>query len=141
MSDMHTLDTFAALADDAARDAAMARALGWRQSLAPPWCAAADIWERGTGGGSKWSPPPYFTGGDSDPFANWALLAEVWRLLPREDAKCVSRDWHLGEHGADGWWEVWSQPHLLPSNAFGDTPHRAACLAAVAAGLVPREEA
>ncbi len=44
MSDMHTLDTFAALADDAARDAAMARALGWRQSLAPPWCAAADIW-------------------------------------------------------------------------------------------------
>ena len=139
MSEPHTLASFEALPDDAARDEAMARALGWRQTR----CAAGDIWERGTGGGSKWSPPPIFTGGDGDPFANWHLLAEVLRALPVPTVEILSP----GGGGRDkDQWAVYAwdpeAPYLKNEVYSGQasTPHRAACLAAVAAGLVPREE-
>ena len=154
----HPPDSFAALADDAARDAAMARALGWRECIV---CIGADLvtptgtvpnttpgWQDASG--QKYAtcdarvPPPYFRGGDSDAFANWALLAEVWRLL----RSAPDATWQMEDMEQQGWLVVANPVSRgdLPPNYAGSwgnasTPHRAACLAAVAAGLVPREEA
>ena len=143
MSDPHTLASFAALPDDASRDAAMARAVGWRLTtrMEPDRCEhepghgySIPCWVRGDVGPEPerddpnvwWcdTPPPIFTGGDADPFANWALLGAVVRLLCEgENAGVYDVLLTVIGHGAPG------RPVL-----------RAACLAAVAAGLVPREE-
>jgi hypothetical protein len=133
-SDPLTLDAWDAL-DDQAKDAAMATALGWWTLEASP-----GIWQRGKV--LRNVVAPYFTGGDADPFANWNLLAEVWGLLLTTPDGVT---WHLEQSlvgatdtlsfamlGSDYWEDdaIWIE-------GYGKSPHRAACRAAVAAGLVP----
>ena len=66
MAEMHDSASFAALADDASRDAAMARALGVPVAyVGRKWCRV-DV----SGTYIMGKCPAYFTGGDLDPFAN-----------------------------------------------------------------------
>ena len=150
MPDPHDSASFAALHDDASRDAAIARALGWRPAMLPepdrcehepshgypiPCWVLGDVGpEPERDDTNVWwcdTPPPYFTGGDLDAFANWDLLAPVVGLLPLpNDLAHTSRDTRF----ASAPWEVTAMLHL----ACDKTPHRAACHVAVAAGLVPK---
>ena len=140
---MHTLESFDALAGDEERNAAITRALG--QQVYHTWyCPACGVWlvwsevthderhdEREGGCGHPVVPgawKPYYTGGDADPFANWGLLAEVARALTRG---------RTATHMHNDAWEVALE---LIVTTRGCTPHRAACHALVADGLVPREE-
>jgi hypothetical protein len=124
-----SLAEFDGLADDAARNAAIARALRWRACQFAP---GIYYWTALDGREHEGGPPAYYTGGDGDPFDNWHLLAEVWRALPREKGQVWSY-----EDGAD-YHSVYrvSTGIALESS----TPHRAACRALVAAGMVPKEE-
>ena len=144
MAEPLTLAEFDALPDDEARDAAIARALGWR------WREYGRVlgtdrpvhgWVRLTMERSErlHRPPAYWTGGDADPFANWGLLAEVCRAL------CTARsqyaDLVLIALAPNGRWLV--RDAALEEYADlivrEETPHRAACYALVAAGRVPKE--
>ena len=153
MSRPHTMESFEALPDDAARDAAMARALGWRLTtrMEPDRCEHEPgggyfipCWVRGNVGGPEperddpnvwWcdTPPPIFTGGDADPFANWHLLAEVMRLLGPDETWLDSPTEPAPE------WRVGIMT-LSAGGQDGSTPHRAACLCAVEDGLVRKED-
>ena len=139
-----TLKDFDALADDGERNAAIARALG-HAGVAP------DAHQGRRSEEERCYAPcaPYYTGGDSDPFGNWGLLAEVMKALPHEG----TRDWILKEvvgHDAEGMdiigphWAVVGDSYEFDGERIGwceaATPHRAACRALVAAGLVPRGE-
>ena len=164
MSDPHTLASFAALPDDASRDAAMARAVGWRLTtrMEPDRCEhepghgySIPCWVRGDVGPEPerddpnvwWcdTPPPIFTGGDGDPFANWHLLAEVVRLVCDAVAGPRGRDVAMGYATLRLALDLVRDRHTVSPDrrmtCQSHTPHRAACHAAVAAGLVPREEA
>ena len=151
MAEMHDSASFAALADDASRDAAIARALGWRPAMLPepdrcehepshgypiPCWVLGDVGpEPERDDTNVWwcdTPPPYFTGGDLDAFANWDLLAGVWRLCGRNAVLSGP----FPTHPATAWGVA-----VQGGAAEATTPHRAACLAAVAAGLVLKEGA
>jgi len=164
MPDPHDSASFAALHDDASRDAAIARALGWRPAMLPepdrcehepshgypiPCWVLGDVGpEPERDDTNVWwcdTPPPFYAGGDGDPFANWDLLAGVWKLLRTNgagNAVVELLDWN----GAGGCWWVSDEPGdnfrpMRDIRAEATTPHRAACLAAVAAGLVLKEGA
>ena len=134
MMEPHTLGSFEALADDAARDAAIARALGWRNVHLHRYSERCAEWvgiPPGQTGNAPIPVPAVFRGGDADAFANWGLLAEVARLLGQ-------RQWCLHSHAPWLPASQWSVFTLATKITDGRTPHRAACLAAVAAGLVPK---
>ncbi|HUT37521.1 MAG TPA: hypothetical protein VNE39_28840 [Planctomycetota bacterium] len=127
-ADPHDSASFAALADDASRDAAMARALGVPVAyVGRKWCRV-DV----SGTYIMGKCPAYFTGGDLDPFANWGLLAEVMRLMALD----LMRDGFTEGNALIEALYCTTGQHLLPTP--GKSLHRAACLAAVAAGLVPK---
>ena len=119
---------------DAGKNEAVARARGW----VPCKCPLCDgdphvLWNRI---GPPWQGhcnlPEYITAGDSDPFANWDLLAGVWRLCGRNAVLSGP----FPTHPATAWGVA-----VQGGAAEATTPHRAACLAAVAAGLVLKEGA
>ena len=124
MPDPHTPESFGALTD-AQKDAAIARAVGGRK-VAGTWTLPghSTVWTQ---------PPPVYTGGDADPYANWHLLAEIMRALGK-------RQWHLLSPA------LWTPPSswgvftLETRTTEAASPLRAACLALVAGGLVPKED-
>lgn len=146
----HTLESFEALANDAAREIAIGRALGLD-------CLGHSCRYATKKSGMRHNGPclcghPY-TGGDRNPFANWDLLAEVWKALPRrapDFGELPAWEWALRHFQlAEGirWHVDGSEtydPDEVPDEDLieieAPTPHRAACRALVAAGLVPREE-
>ena len=149
MPDFHTTETFAALTD-AQKDAAIAGALGWTHHCPPlhepggsePW------WQRPGRSSRYGAPPPYFTGGDADPYANWHLLAEVAELLVGVTSLHIEHTWRalrIATLDRDCALEAWHVGRSVTGMAKGEyhhapTPHRAACLALVAGGLVPKED-
>jgi hypothetical protein len=142
MAEPMSLAEFDALADDAARNAAVATTLGWRyvrQTYVTLVHAGGhehvSLWTR-ENEDALWEAPAYYTGGDADPFANWALLAELWRALERGAPHNMYMDHNPREEGE---WFLHRVAHN-DAEMEDDTPHRAACRALVAAGLVPREE-
>ena len=136
MSEPHTLESFDALPDDAARDAAIAGAVGGRK-VAGTWTLPghSTVWTQ---------PPPVYSGGDADPFANWHLFAEVWRALRNAEPSAA---WSLTDLFIEGdadeeCWNLmndWDTFHATV-DVEASTPHRAACLGLVAGGLVPKED-
>lgn len=139
-SEPHSLESFDALADDGARDAAMMPALGWEWVITGHTMGSSEPiyrWRRynkvNGGVGQTLAALAYYTGGVADPFANWDLLAEVCRALDifALDRNAAFASWNVGR-GASGMAK--GEYHHAP------TLHRAACRALVAAGLVPREK-
>jgi predicted GTPase len=133
--EMHTLESFAALPDDESRNAAIARTLGWRFGSVTLYVQDGESykatgWHRTTKSTHP-KPPPFYDGGDSDPFANWGLLAEVARLV----ADFVASAGETARAPVDIQEALYRVTERV---ACDGTPHRAACLAAVAAGRVPK---
>ena len=118
------------------QDAAVARALGWTYNPNRTWEWQKALSNAACKASSSGQPPPYATGGDADPFARWDLLAEVWRAL--RCTPCATPtlvDWNTR-------WYYRDDPKAAEAYIHGEgaTPHRAACLALVAAGLVEGED-
>ena len=133
-----TVEAFLALSG-AEQDAAIGRALGWESRYAPDGTVA--YWQQGTGKNYKSAcdVPPYATGGDADPFAAWALLAEMWKALGE-----VQMAFHTP--ALKPWGTPWSKWGMFsvewpePRTIDAQTPHRVLAGALVLAGLVEAAE-
>ena len=136
MPEKHTIPSFLALADDWERNAAIAAAIGTWHREGTMWCRGSPLcadddrdWRRAA--------PFYWTGGDSDPFANWHLLAEVIRALRGVERGCYVVI--FCNPGGSMRVTVKSSCNMTLISQTASSFHRAACLALVAAGLVPKE--
>ena len=133
-----TPEAYKALPDEG-KNAAVARALGWRKlrdPMAPQgsgrmhWCRPLPKGREATEKG----PPPYVTAGDEDPFAGWQWLAKMAQALSKRKGNWGA---HVTVEGFDFGWFV------ATSGIAGDqktpSPHRAAGAAMAAAGLLTEE--
>lgn len=142
--EMHTLESFDALRDDEHRNAAIARALGWKHSDALYRWEPSGLGPMPRGQGPGWQrghdmragePPPYYTAGDKDPWAaDWNLLKQMWRAL-RERAQYYPEITDMStDESSDFQAQVGSEFLDAPS------PHRLLGRVMVMLSLVPKEE-
>ena len=121
-------DRFEAMTDDE-KDAAMAEAMGWCLVPINDACPRTH-WERDAQVWPLPAPPPYVTGGDDDLFANGDLFMQMLKALG-----CDGRMVGVIMAPADGLFllDVATAEGKHIGKCGGQTPHRAAAAALVAA--------